>query len=91
MRGAASKVDRNQKPIVKALEAAGATVTSLATVGNGCPDLMVGFRSANYLMEVKSEDGLLTPKELEFFEKWRGRCTIVFSPEDALREIGAIE
>jgi Holliday junction resolvase len=53
----AAKIDANQEQIVSALRAAGATVQSLAAIGNGCPDLLVGFNRKTLLMEIK--DGKL--------------------------------
>ena len=40
----AARIDRNQPEIVKALRQVGAHVTSLAAVGDGVPDLLVGFQ-----------------------------------------------
>jgi hypothetical protein len=40
----ASKIDANQPQVVRALQLLGCTVWSLAPVGCGCPDLLVGFR-----------------------------------------------
>jgi len=48
-----ARIDANQPEIVKALRQAGATVTSTATIGKGFPDIAVGFRGTNYLMEIK--------------------------------------
>lgn len=83
------KVDRNHGEIVLALRQAGATVQSLADVGHGCPDLLVGFRGRNRLMEVK--DGLLCPSrqrlsedEQEWQARWEGECHVVHSVEEAL-------
>ena len=49
----AAKVDRNQTEIVQALRDYGAFVVSLATVGKGVPDLLVGFKRHTILMEIK--------------------------------------
>ena len=49
----AAKVDANQTEIVKALRQVGASVQSLAATGKGCPDLLVGIRGLNFLIEVK--------------------------------------
>jgi hypothetical protein len=49
----AAKVDANQREVVAALRGAGATVQLLHAVGEGCPDLLVGYRGGNYLLEVK--------------------------------------
>jgi Holliday junction resolvase len=48
-----------RKQIVTALRAAGATVQSLAGVGKGTPDLLVGYKGQTLLMEVK--DGNKSP------------------------------
>ena len=52
----AAHVDANQPAIVQALLEAGYTVQSLAGVGCGCPDLVVGARRLNVLLEVKNPD-----------------------------------
>lgn len=43
--------DSNEPDIVAALEAAGASVTRLSA--EGVPDLLVGYRGASHLLEVK--------------------------------------
>jgi hypothetical protein len=50
----AAHIDANQPAIVQALQATGATVQSLAAIGLGCPDLLVGFQGVTLLMEVKN-------------------------------------
>lgn len=95
----AARIDANQPEIVAALRKAGATVTSLAAVGQGVPDLLVGWQSRTgdrelVLMEVK--DGAkppsrrrLTEDQQEWHAEWRGRpVAIVESVEDALAVIG---
>lgn len=85
----AAKVDANQSDIVSALRKAGASVTPIHTVGNGCPDLLVGFRSRNYLFEVK--DGAkppsarkLTDDEAIWFGNWRGEAYVVETVDQAI-------
>ena len=84
-----AKVDANQTSIVLALRTIGASVQHLHMVGQGCPDLLVGYRGQNILLEVK--DGhkppsrrILTPDEQAWFDDWRGTAYIVYSPEDAV-------
>ena len=55
----AAKIDANQPAIVAALRKMGARVQSLAAVGDGCPDLLVGWRGDILVIEVK--DGRLSP------------------------------
>lgn len=91
----AARVDDNHPQIVDALRGIGATVQSLATVGKGCPDLLVGYRGINLLLEIK--DGSkppsarrLTPDEEAWHATWRGPVAVVESVDEALRAIGAI-
>lgn len=80
----AARVDSNQKEIVKALRQEGATVLHLHTVGGGCPDLLVGYRGANLLMEVKAPGGRLTEDQCVFFDLWEGQKDIVETPGQAV-------
>lgn len=90
-----ARIDANQPQIVRALRKAGAKVESLAQLGKGCPDLLVGFRGVNYLFEVKDGDKIpsarkLTDDESKWHEEWRGQVSIIENIEDALKFIGAI-
>lgn len=85
----AAKVDANQADIVLRLRQIGATVQSLAAVGNGCPDLLVGYRGRNLALEVK--DGAkvpsarqLTPAEAAWHKAWRGQVHVVKTFQEAL-------
>jgi hypothetical protein len=49
----AAKVDANQREVVAALRGAGASVQLLHAVGEGCPDLLVGYKGLTMLLEVK--------------------------------------
>ena len=42
-----AKIDDNQPEIVKALREIGCSVQSLASVGGGCADLLVGYQGIN--------------------------------------------
>lgn len=84
----AAKVDLNQSEIVKALRAAGASVQSLATVGKGCPDLVVGAHGDTFLMEIKGAKGKLTPDQEKFIHDWKGVVHICRTADDALRVVG---
>lgn len=90
----AAKVDGNHSDVVDALEAAGATVQSLAAVGRGCPDLLVGYLGRNWLFEVK--DGSLSPSrraltddQIKWHGGWRGAVEVINGAEEALQLIGA--
>ena len=88
----AAKIDANQNEIVKALRQIGCGVQSLASVGKGVPDLLVGFRGVNFLIEVK--DGSkpksaqkLTPDQIEWHRNWQGKTFIVNSVDHAIAVI----
>ena len=88
----AAKVDQNQSEIVAALRKIGATVQPLHGVGSGCPDLLVGYRGVNYLVEVK--DGSkppsarkLTPDQVEWHINWRGQVAVADSRDAAIAVI----
>lgn len=83
----ACKVDANQAEIVQALRDAGATVKDLSKVGQGCPDLLVGYNTVNYLIEVKVPGGKLTPDQRVFHSQWLGKVYIVRTSDEALRII----
>lgn len=87
----AAKVDGNQQQIVVALRAVGARVKSLASVGEGCPDLLVAFRGKLYLLEVKrNSKAKLTAEQEKFFAEWTGYVARVNSVTEALTAIGLI-
>jgi len=62
----ARKVDGNQSEIVRVLTVSGAMVQSMASIGRGCPDLLVGFRGKWVVMEVK--DGSKSPSSQKLRE-----------------------
>ncbi len=89
----AGKIDDNQAGIVKALRLAGASVQILASVGKGCPDLLVGFAGKNLLLEAKDGDKSpsrrkLTPDQNNWHANWRGSVHIINNEREALRAIG---
>jgi hypothetical protein len=88
----AAKVDANQTEIVKALRQIGAVVQSLAAVGNGCPDLLVGYRNRLFLLELKDGNKppsaqALTPHQVEWHRTWQGHVVVVNSVESAIAAI----
>ncbi len=78
----AAKIDRNHLEVALALRKMGYSVFSLAACGRGCPDILASKHGRNYLVEVKSEKGKLTPAQVKFHESWRGFINVVRSLED---------
>ena len=85
----ANRVDYNQSVIVESLRKAGAYV-KVVTMGDGVPDLLVGYKGFTLLLEVKDGDKppsqrKLTTAEQKFFDEWTGGIlAVVESIEDAL-------
>jgi len=86
-----AKIDRTHRDVVQALRACGYGVQSLATVGKGCPDLLVSARGRWYVLEVKAEKG----KVRDLQATWHGQhCApvhVVRSAEDAVNAISVRE
>ena len=78
------RIDTVQPEIVKALRQMGASVAVTSSLGKGFPDLVVGWRRRNALLEVKTGDADLTVDEVNFRAKWAGQLAIVRTPEEAV-------
>lgn len=86
------RTDSNQNTIVQELRKLGMTVMVISAIGNGIPDLAVGYAGQNYFFQIKRPDGppskrVLTPAEEEFHAAWRGQVNVIQSTEDALKVI----
>lgn len=83
------RVDENQKQIVQVLRREGMTVQHLHAVGKGCPDLLVGWKGKNVLLEIK--DGVkswkLTPDQIIWHHNWQGQVCVATSAENAVQEV----
>lgn len=91
----AAKVDDNQAEIVAAFRRMGCSVAITSAVGDGFPDLVVGYRRHNLLVEVK--DGSkppskqrLTDDQMKFHGNWRGPVYVVKDVGDAAALINAV-
>jgi Holliday junction resolvase len=84
------KSDANQAAIVRAFRDIGATVQVLSAVGKGCPDILVGWRGHNILVECKNRDGRgvkLTADQVLWHAKWAGQVCVAESVEDAVKRV----
>jgi hypothetical protein len=86
----AAKVDASQSAIVNALRNVGCSVQSLAQLGDGAPDLLVGRHGRNYLLEVKTgaKASQLNATQAQWHRLWRGSVYVVRTPEEALAAVG---
>ena len=64
------RTDKNQALIIAGFQLHGAEVQSLAGVGNGCPDLLVGYKGRWILVEVKGRLGKLRPTQEAWMERF---------------------
>jgi hypothetical protein len=87
----APNLDGNHTEIVNAFRGLGASVISLAAVGHGCPDILVGYDCGalkiNLLVEIKNFNegtvkGELSDDQAKWHKDWRGQVAIVRSLED---------
>lgn len=76
------KPDTTQKAIVAALEARGATILNMTSLGRGAPDLCLGWAGKNYLVEVKTKTGKANVLQLKWWSSWRGQKPIVMRSID---------
>jgi hypothetical protein len=82
-----AKIDANQNEIVEALRAAGCFVQSLASVGKGCPDLMVGTGMKWFVMEVKDGAKPASSRKLTKDEQtWHDRARL-FAPVHVVESV----
>lgn len=82
------RVDANQAAIVADLRKLGATVLHLHTLGNDAPDLLVGFRGVNYLLEVKGPKGRPSQGQVTWHDSWLGQVAVIKCTEEAMAVMG---
>lgn len=89
----AARVDGNQVEIITALRQIGASVAPCHAVGQGFPDICVGWGGHTYLLEIKDptkpkSDQKLTPSQIKWHAEWRGHVAVVRNVKEALDAIG---
>lgn len=92
----AARVDDNQKDLVDELrQVPGVSIQHLHAQGMGCPDILAGWRGANYLFEIKDpskrpSERTLTPMQERWHLQWSGQVNVIHSADDALKIMGAL-
>ena len=67
------RVDANQNQIIHTFIALGASVLNLSRVGEGAPDLAIGYKGKTVFVEVKrDEKAKYTEPQIKFMQNWRG-------------------
>lgn len=87
-----ARVDANQQEIVAALRNIGASVQPIHQIGGGCPDILVGYRGRNIVMELKDGNKppsarKLTADEIDWHSSWRGQVVIVETVAQAIKAV----
>lgn len=79
----AAKRDKVESEIRAALE----TIPGLSVAvisAKAIPDLLLGWQGVNYLIEVKSKGGKLTPDQVQFHTEWNGQIAVCKTLEEVL-------
>ena len=88
----AAKTDLNQVEVVAEFRRLGAVVQPLHSVGQGVPDLLVGYGGRNYLIEVKDgAKAALTPDQVLWHNIWTGQVDVVRFVSDVKTFMKAIK
>ena len=88
-----AKSDGNQAELVKQLRRIpNLSVAVTSRMGQGYPDIVVGFQGVNFMMEIKDpaqqpSRRKLTNDEEHFQRNWRGQYAVVSTIEDCIRVI----
>jgi hypothetical protein len=84
------RTDSNHAEIIKALrKIPNLSVFSTHEVGKGFPDIVIGYKGVNYLIEIKNGNKppsarKLTDAELKFHNDWKGQIKIVNNLDEVL-------
>lgn len=73
----------------------GVSVQHLHQIGGGCPDLVIGHRGINVLVEIKDGDKppskrKLTGDEVLWHDQWKGWKAIVETVDDCIKLVSQI-
>jgi len=76
----AARRDNAEAPIVEALEAYGFSVEPISK--KNVPDLLIGKGGITRIVEVKTNDGALSPGQVDWWARWNGNGVIVLRTVD---------
>lgn len=91
----AHRLDRNHAELTRAFEKLGCTVLSLAGLGKGAPDALIGFAGLCICVEYKDAQKppsarKLTPDEIKFRHGWTGGYRIVETTDQVLDTVNVL-
>ncbi len=89
----AKRVDLNHQEVVKTLRSLGASVFDASRMGQGFPDIVVGYNQQTILVEIKSgEQKKFTNAQLKFMGDWKGSAVVRINDlEGAIRLINMLK
>lgn len=94
--GGLSPHDANHGELVKRYEMHYCKVLDISKVGRACPDILVRVNTREghvlQLVEIKTEDGSLSPSQELFHNEWGQRsCTVVRTISDVDAHIARVK
>lgn len=83
------RVDNNQKLITTQLRRLGVSVAVTSSLSKGFPDLVLGYKGQNYLIELKDESQPpskrgLTEDEVKWHQDWNGQIAVCKNLDEIL-------
>ena len=87
----AARVDSNHSDIAKAFKKLGCSFLSLAQLGKGTPDGVVGYGGLSLLVEIKSDRGTLNEKQKKFWDTWKGGVRLVRDLDGVLETVETLK
>ena len=92
----AHRLDANHAELVSEFEKHGCSVLSLAGLGNGAPDICVGFGGLQLMCELKNSaqppsKRKLTPDEERFKMNWTGGYRLVQNVDDVTKTVQLLQ
>lgn len=85
------RTDANHKQIIDAIrKIPSLSVFSTHMVGKGFPDIVIGYKGINYLVEIKDGEKTksqkkLTDDEIKFHQSWFGQIIVCECVQDVLQ------
>lgn len=85
------KTDANHKKLIDMLrKIPNISVFSTHTIGKGFPDIVIGYKGLNYLIEIKDGNKppsarKLTEDEVKFHSQWKGQINVVENFGDLIK------
>lgn len=85
------RLDATQRPLVAYAKAHGASWQSLANMGDGVPDGLLGIHGHTFICEIKTPKGTLTPDQRDWIDLWRGSpVRVLRTTEDVDRLLSTV-